>query len=72
MGEISCNETNIAVFGSRGNVKSSGNNTRFDLVAFMVMTSHCSIARGKAFDTILRCGIKGEKLLIHAGSYLPK
>jgi len=60
MGEVSCNETNIAVFGLRRDVKSSGNNTRFDLVAFMVVTSHCLIARGKAFGTILCFNFKVE------------
>lgn len=52
MGEMSCNETNITVFGLRGIVKSSGNNTRFGVGAFMVETSHGFISRRKGFDTI--------------------
>jgi len=49
MGETSFDEFNIAVFGLRVTVKSSGNNTGFAVVASLVVLSQGFIARGKSF-----------------------
>ena len=57
-------------------MKSSGKNTRFGVFAYRVMSTHGFIAGGKIsiqFSTsVLRWMIRGEKLLIPAGAYLPK
>jgi hypothetical protein len=63
------NETNIAVFGLRGSVKSSGNNTRFGVVASMVVSLHGSVCRSTGFDKTLNVNFKNKDkvrmLLMH-------
>ena len=61
MGETSFNEFNIAVFGLRVTVNSCGNNTRFGVVASVVVSSHGFIARGNGFGTILYVNCKVEE-----------